>query len=181
MEKGKRTGVDFTEHDLKVVRTPSYKSFELQKGDSMSQRVKFTLIDGVTLVTGDYGNWVFCRPFEPSKDGRVSDGYWFEKLQIASTQEYRDYCPKTTQSLLKERLAETGEDDDSEDLINYYNLCLEYVEDEIEYLSVAREYPDWADYEYIVIGYETKAWLKIVFDAFEHMCQRIAEEEKVTV
>ena len=38
------------------------------------------------VVTGDVGNWMFCREFHPSSKGHVSDYYWVEKLQMSSSQ-----------------------------------------------------------------------------------------------
>jgi len=40
-----------------------------QVGDSSTNYIQFINTDRVLTVTGDFGNWVFCRPFVPSPDG----------------------------------------------------------------------------------------------------------------
>ena len=45
---------------------------------------KLTRFEDKLIITGDYYNWIFCRPFTPDKDGSVSEMYWIEKLQIAN-------------------------------------------------------------------------------------------------
>ena len=79
MEKNrhKRTDVDFSKHDLTIIKRENYLLHDLKSPDfDYTERVKFINIEGVLVVTGDYGNWIFCREFHPSSQGYVSDNYW---------------------------------------------------------------------------------------------------------
>jgi len=134
------------------------------------------------IVTGDYGNWIFCRPFIPSSDGFVSDCYWLEKLKISSSQELSKYDPEETeksiQKLLDSELEEYGyEGEELENLKSELSHLLYYVDDEIEYNYNA--YRD-SSLDYEQIPYETKLnyWLLIIFDAFDEICNRIKNEKQ---
>lgn len=176
--------IDWSKHDLKITKSPTYHMAELKIPGSMMGRIKFTNIDGVLLVTGDYGNWVFCRKFIPSADfGGVSDGYWLEKLSIHSEQEYKDYSSEETEKELQREIAAIKRDWDDEykrdELIEYYEECLNHTDDYYDYIIAMREIPSWADHEYYILCYETKPRLKILFDAFEEICNRMKIEETV--
>ena len=80
----KRTDWDFSKFDLTVSKTDNCLIHTLQKGKSLMGRVVFINTQNVMTVTGDFGNWVFCREFHPSKDGYVSDDHWAGKLQMRS-------------------------------------------------------------------------------------------------
>ena len=124
-------------------------------------------------VTGDWGNWIFCREFHPAADERVSDHYWCEKLGIASTQESKNYSKEKTRAEIEERLKE--EDLDPEDK-DFLTELLDVVDDEEEgyrrwaYENMPRDF----DAESLPLCYENKFWLKAIFDAFDEICARMA-------
>lgn len=187
--KGKRTGIDFSEHELIVTKNDSVLIHHLKKPNTIMDNVKFINIEGVLLVTGDYSRWSFCREFHPSSDGHVSDYYWCEKLSIGSSHTYSDYSSEDTHERLKELLKEYieekkeenpdfDEEDTDNEITEYYRECMSKVDDELEYTAYAyREYPNGFDSESVVFMKKIKPQLQVVFDAFEEICRRIKEEE----
>lgn len=184
----KRTNTDFSKHEHKV---ELYKCGEkqiridhFQVGNSRHDYIQFINTDEVMTVTGDYGNWVFCRPFIPTKGQTISDSYWIEKLKISSEQKLRDldfdYMADMIKAEIKELIAEYGEEDNERynTEMDWYENLLEACEgeDEIQYLSLAyRDSPNWKDYDDVPISYKTPIWLQIIFDAFEEMCSRMSD------
>jgi len=189
-----RTGVDFSKHvhRIEIFKSETNPKNEIridhfQIGDSNQQYIQFINTNSTLTITGDYGNWVFCRPFIPSEDGYVSDGYWLEKASIASTQEATKYDPEQTaeaiQKLIGGELEEIGyEEENLEKLKDWFVNLLEYTDDELEYTHEAYRgfsRPDIIDYDYIPFVKETNIWLQIIFDAFDEICTRIKKEELV--
>jgi len=179
---GKRTKIDFSEHEVLVTKTDDVLIHYLKKPNTLCDSIKYINCGGILAVTGDYGNWIFCREFHPSKDGYVSDGYWHEKLKILSTQEAMDFDAYATKETLQEKLneykEENGEDAD-EDVIEYYEECMSKCDEhELDYTFFAyREQPSDMDYDDVIIIKDYKYWLKAVFDGFDEICRRIKEEE----
>lgn len=180
-----RTSVDFSKHELNVVKEDHVLIHDLKIPHSVHNRVKFINTSGVLAVTGDYGNWIFCREFHPSKDGYSCDSYWGEKLQIAGNQKSTEFCPDLTEEYIKEEinggLSETGyEGKELSQMIEYYKSCLNYLEEgEFWYQSFAySNYPSFADYECIPECKKTPYWLEVVYDAFNEICDRLQNEGK---
>jgi hypothetical protein len=179
---GKRTNFDFSKHNyiISKVENDDFSSYSLKReGYEKMYSIKFTNIDGVCLVTGDYGNIVFCRTFHPSKGEGVSDGYWLEKLKINSEQEPYLFDSEQTEKEILELL------NDDELLINkfgedrifeikeYFENLLNYVYDEIEYNYYAfREKPYSVDYEDIPYVKKVKNNINFIFDAFDYLCEK---------
>lgn len=181
----KYSHVNWDKHELIVKELEGVLIHHLQKPNSVSQNVKFTNTGGVLVVTGDYGNWIFCREFHPSEEGFVSGGYWCEKLQIASTQEpYEmdsDAIIEELHRMVKEGAAEYGwEGNELEEMKEYYTNCLDYAEESKEiYQAFAHQnYPSFTDYECVVYLTDYKVWLKCVFDAFNEICRRLEKENQ---
>jgi len=86
----KRTALDFSKHEIIVVKENGLLIHHLKIPKQWTNNIKFINTNNILAVTGDFGNWIFCREFHPSKDGYVSDGYWHEKLNIASTQDGKE-------------------------------------------------------------------------------------------
>lgn len=181
---GKRTSWDFSEYTHKVEIFKSEEGNEirvdhLRKGESNIGYVKF-VNDGRGLsVFGDFGNWIFCRPFHPSPDGFVSDGYWNEKLKMYSSQDHATYDPERTeeeiQELIDNGLEEYGYSGEVlESLKDKLNDLLCYVDDEIEYkYHVFRDPHLTLDYDMIPFVRTGSKKLEIVFDAFDEICERL--------
>ncbi len=136
---GERTGVDFSEHKLRIVESEDFLAHHFKIDNTYYGCLSFINTNGVMVVTGDYGNWMFCREFHPSAKGHVSGGYWDEKLQMASEQKSSKYDSKATEKELQEymdkhnkvlnvihRFKEINELDEKEDseLIEYLNINL---------------------------------------------------------
>ncbi len=183
----KRTDVDFSKHEHRVEVFKCGKNEirvdHFQVEDSRMRYIKLINTDDTLTVTGDYGNWVFCRPFVPSSDGGVSDCYWLEKLRTASVQVVSEFCSveteKEIQELINSGLEDYGYKDTELDVLKeWFKDLLEYVDDEIEYTYYAYRYnkPAILDYEMIPFCKKINTWLLIIFDAFDEMCNRLKEQ-----
>ena len=176
----KRTKINWSKHKLSIIKNEHVLIHHLKKPDSYINSVKFINTGDICAVTGDYGNWIFCREYHPSKDGYVSDGYWIEKLTIASSQKGEEYNSKETRKEIEDgikfELEEYGyEGEELEKAKEYYNDLLDYVDlQEWEYVSFAyNNFPNFMDSESVPFVETTKYWLKAVFDAFEEICRII--------
>jgi len=180
----KRTSWDFSEYTHRVEVFKSEEGNEirvdhLQNGDSSVGYVKFVNDSRGLSVFGDFGNWIFCRPFHPSPDGFVSFGYWNEKLKTYSCQDHAKYDSDRTLEEIKdlingglEEIGLTG--DELEKGVESLKCLSEYVDDEIEYLYHAyRGFPNNLDYEYIPYVKTASYRLLVVFDAFDEICKRL--------
>ena len=184
-----RTGIDFSQHEHRI---EIFKSDEneiridhFQVGNSNTKYIQFINTDRVLTVSGDYGNWVFCRPFVPGECGDVSDMYWIEKLKILSSQEPGKFSSEDTAEEIKLLIASGLEDygyegEELESIKEWYTDLLSYVDDEHEYIFYAyRSYdrPHNIDNESVPFCKELNNWLNIIFDAFDEICKRIREEK----
>lgn len=180
----KRTDVDFSSHELierrvggvdgvRLTHTLKHPDYEKQ------YKINFINADGVLVVTGDYGNWIFCREFHPSAEGSVSGGYWMEKLEMYSTQQGTEYNSELTEKEIEEGinggLEEYGYTGDKlEKAVEYFKELLYYVEEnDFNYCAYAfPNKPSFMDYDEVPYVKTTKHRLSIVFDAFEEICKR---------
>jgi len=175
-----RTGVDFSEHELQITNQDDFIVHTLKKPSTNCGHIKFINTNGIMAVTGDYGNWIFCREFHPIGDCCVSDSYWIEKLEISSSQEGMEFDSEATRKEIEEGI-EYGLEDygyDGEELVEakeYYRYLLEYV-DESQWIYEANAYtemPSFFDSESVPNCKKTKIWLQIIFDGFEEICRRL--------
>lgn len=177
-----RTGIDWSKHEVIVTDQEYLKIWHIKKPDTVVNNVKFINTNGILAVTGDFGNWIFCREFWPSVDGGVSDGYWGEKLKIASEQTYSAYDTEETakeiEEMLNGGLEEYGyEGEELEQMKEYLTECLAVSDDELEYTYQAyRNMPSFMDYEQVIFRKSPHRWLLAVFDAFDEICRRMKEE-----
>jgi hypothetical protein len=61
--KGKRTGIEFGEHEVLVTKTEECLIHYLKKPNTISDSIKYINVGGILAVTGDYGNWIFVENF----------------------------------------------------------------------------------------------------------------------
>ena len=181
--KGKRSGLEFEKHELTVTHTDEPNILitvhRLKKPDTFTESMKFINTNGVLVVTGDWGNWIFCREFHPGPKNGVSDGYWCEKLQIASSQEPYEYDEDATRVGLNERLCDAEEPPD-EKTKEYLLECLDRCGEEFYYLAWAHDnMPHGYDHEYVVNRRKIKPWLQVVFDGFDEICRRMKEQSTI--
>lgn len=176
---------DFSEHTHTVEEFKSDKGNtiridHLRRGESSCGYVRFVNDDYGLSVFGDFGNWIFCRPFVPSEKGYVCAMYWNEKLKMSSSQYHAEYDSEGTENELNELIAEinTNKEDYSypDRQIQYYEDLLNYTEDEIEYTYHAfrNNMPSFLDYDDIPFVKKGSYQLLIVFDAFNEMCNRLS-------
>jgi hypothetical protein len=170
----RRTKIDWSKHEVIKIETPDILVHYLRKPDTICGAVKFINTQGILAITGDYGNWIFCREFHPSRDGFVSDSYWLEKLRMCSSQKPTDFDPDETRKEIEERLEEEDTDEDDReylrDILNQVDECEE------RYMVYAHDnLPSGRDSEYIPIVKKLNPWLEVIFDAFEEICIRAAQ------
>lgn len=181
--KGKRTDIDFSKHEVLVTEVEGLLVHYLKQPGTITNCIKFINTNGIMAVIGDFGNWIFCREFHPSKEGGVSDGYWKEKLGIASTQKASDYSPRQTEIRIKEAINGGMEEygykgDKLKQVKEFLTECLRYVDTEWEYVAYAyHNSPGFLDAEEIPFEKETKPWLLAVFDGFDEICRRMKAGE----
>ena len=108
MQSQKRSNCNFDTHELIITKNECCSVYQLKKPKTILDSIKFINTNGILAVTGDYGNWIFCREFHPSEDGFVSDGYWLEKLEIASSQDGREFSSELSKKQILDCLEEEG-------------------------------------------------------------------------
>lgn len=185
----KRTDIDFSEHEHRVeifkCGEKEIRVDHFQVGNNRMNYIQFINTDEVLTVTGDFGNWVFCRPFVPSKGGHVDASYWIEKLRISSEQKLDsldlDAIKKEIKELIESGLEEYGyEGQELEQAKEWFGELLEEVDDELGYLCKAyRDYskPNFIDHEMIPCTKKTPVRLSIIFDAFDEICERLKKSD----
>jgi hypothetical protein len=171
-----RTNTDFSKHVLTITKRENTLIHVLAKPDTVMDSLTFINTNDIMAVTGDYGNWIFCREFHPSPSGSVSDIYWVEKLLSASSQDPYDFDGK----IAKEEITELLKDPDQSLSTKEKEWLNELSEatngSEFEYIAQAMDYPSSFPTEMIPKGKVTKYWLLVVFDAFEEICQRMKND-----
>lgn len=179
----KRTDIDFSKHEVLLIDTPGLLVHHLKKPDTVIDNIKYINTQGIMAVTGDYGNWIFCREFHPDAKNGVSDQYWCEKLKMASTQEPYEFDVEGTKQALEQKieeyikiLEESGKDED-QSILEFYQECFDKCEEgELDYTHfVYRERPSALDYDDVIFVKDYKYWLKAVFDGFDEICTRMKE------
>jgi hypothetical protein len=179
----KRTNIDFSKHELKITQLEGVLIHEFKRPDTRNCMLVFINTCGVMTVTGDFGNWVFCREFHPSADDNsgVCSGYWDEKLEISSVQKSDKYDAEETLKLIKEfkkSFVDYQGREMNEDEIDWIEQLEENVDDEYEYTYLAyREKPRDIDYESVPFGKKRHFWLDAVYDGFDEICQLLKNQK----
>mgnify|MGYP000915985701 CR=1 FL=1 len=175
----RRTDVDYSRHVLKIRKLDGVLIHQFKRPNSMACSVVFINTCGVMTVTGDFGNWVFCREFHPSggKDAMVSDGYWNEKARIHSTQELGNYDSEATLEVINEFENEfsygNGREMNEEER-EWVEELKSNVDDEVEYANIAyRQHPSSIDIEDVPFAKKINPQLNCVYDAFDIICELI--------
>ena len=186
--KGKRSGVEFEDHllivtdlgDEGVIHT--FKKLLTRQG-----MIKFINVEGILAVTGDYGNWMFCRPFIPSKESNyVSSGYWNEKLEILSTQNPYEFDEEATEKEIQKYLDEDkkAEEDADEKLTeeerDYLENCLDAVDQGEHYYTAFAHMNNvgrFGDHECVPLRKKLNPWLEVIYDAYDEIVRRYKENE----
>lgn len=173
--KGIRSNVDFSNHILTEIRNENVLIHRFYQKDTCCYGITFINSCGILAVTGDCGNWIFCREFHPSAKGDgVSVGYWVEKLKISSTQEPLDFDPVATKKEIEKRLQE--DDLDKEDKEYLEDILTDVDEGEFWYQAKAYDkLPSHRDHEFVPYREELNPMLCVVFDAFDEICRRMKE------
>lgn len=175
---GKRTVIDWGKHEVTITKQDGLLVHHLKDPDTVINNIKYINTNGILAVTGDYGNWMFCREFHPSANGFVSEGYWKEKLRNLSTQEPNDFDEDATRKELEEYIADT-EDPLNKTEKEYIEGCLDALGDgefDYSYYAYRNNVGRFSDNENVPFRKKTKYWLDAVFDGFDELCRRMKEE-----
>jgi hypothetical protein len=176
----KRTNVNFDKHEVTIIDSGETLIHKFNRPNTCCGAITFINTHGILAITGDYGNWIFCREFHPSPEGFVSDSYWCEKLRISSTQKISDYSPEETRKEIEERLKNVDEDLDNDDKEYLQDLLNQVDECEERYMVYAYDnLPNGRDSDFIPLIKKLNPWLEIIFDAFDEICLREKNKEKI--
>jgi hypothetical protein len=166
--------IDFKNHELKITDCENITVYELKKLDTIVCSFVFIVGHGIMSVTGDYGNWIFCREFHPSAGDKVSRCYFDEKLEIMSQQKSKAFNSEDTLKKIKNfkkefvSIYDRPLNDDEKEWINELENS---VYDQIEYENVAyRNTPPNIDYQDIPYSEVRHQRLEYVYDAFDEIC-----------
>jgi len=172
----KRTQIDFSKHIVDVTKNGTIVIYHIHQPepDTYTNSVKFINTSGIMAVTGDFGNWIFCREFHPSQE-KVCDSYWCEKLSISSSQDPYEFDSDTAKEEIDEML-ETDKNLSKEEKEWLMNLYDEADQGEYSYIAKAMDRPSSFESECIPRGKNTKKWLLAIFDAFDEICERMKEK-----
>lgn len=176
MTTTKRSTIDFSKHELEIIKNENVLIHILQRPNSSICKVVFINTMGVCSVTGDFGNWIFCREFHPSKDGRVSGGYWDEKLNTHSVQSSDKFNTEQTEKDIDYYVENYVNEDTSQEELDWIERLRQNCDDEYSYINEAyRNHPYDVDTECIPFGKIRNPRLNIIYDAFEEICSRIKD------
>lgn len=187
----KRTDVDYSKHEMHIIRNEHVVIHHLKLIGSSEHNVKFINCSGILSVTGDFGNWIFYRSFIPSPKGFASQGYWLEKLKNSSCQnpydiDY-DMIKIEVKKLINERIAEIDykgvhplddkwfEHDDNQLMFlkGLYNAAQEENDLDYQVAAFRSNYDNGFDIESIPYYKKPKFWFLAVLDAFDEICNRL--------
>lgn len=181
--KGKRTGIDFSKHEVIITQVEGLLVHHLRKPNTVCDSIRFINTHGILAVNGDYGNWILCREFHPAADADgACDYYLTQKLKIASTQQPYEWDEEATRRDLLKEIEDLKADDGNAEGIKYYSDCLKNMEgSKEEYVRFAYEsLPNHWDYESVICRDKLKYWLQAVYDGFDEICRRMKAGELTT-
>lgn len=204
MRKTQRTDTDFSEHEITESHSDNAKIWKFKKPGTRVFSITFINSNGIMAVTGDAGNWIFCREFHPGGEG-VSDGYWCEKLEISSKQKSEVFSPSETKEAIKEEIKRyLIEDCDIDEVstaemdsilewgdasinininIGLQKIYISWLSDCYRWASEGGDHyrhmaynnlPEGCDWESIIYETVIERQLQVVFDAFDEMTRRMA-------
>ena len=172
-----RTKIDFSKHEVITKKCEGVLIHVFKQPDTFVNSIKFINAEGILAVTGDFGNWIFCREFHPSSNNNdgVSAGYWDEKLEISSQQKAKKYDAEETTKCInefKESYLDAYGEEMNEEVKDWIEQLENNVDDEYEYTYLAyREKPYSIDYESVPFGKKRHFWLDAVYDGFDAICE----------
>lgn len=178
-----RCDINWSEHIMYKEETELGIIYTLKKPNTIIQKVEFKNLLGNLIITGDFGNYIFCREFHISDDSHgLSDGYFHEKLSIHSYQDVYKFDSELTEKNIIELIDEvddyTTDENKKEELLDYYNRLIDNVDDETEYDYIAyREKPNFLDYEDVPKVRDYVTSFKCVMDAYDEIVRRLSNGE----
>lgn len=175
MGRNRRTDVDFSKHELIIINNADYKMHYLKLPDTITRSVKFINTQGIMAVTGDYGNWIFCREFIPDRSGKTSERYWIEKLKISSCQDPYKFNTEAARKEILESLKSFSDSYSHEERVWLKELYQAADDGEYTFIAKAMDHPNSFDCECIPTGKEVDWYLLVIMDAFDEICDRLKD------
>ncbi|MDR6548534.1 hypothetical protein J2810_004624 [Chryseobacterium rhizosphaerae] len=154
----------------------------IKKPETVVNSVKFIVGEGITAVTGDFGNWIFCREFHPSANETVgvSREYFDEKLHIFSQQEAKIFDSEETLKEIKEfkkNYTDYHGERITDEVTEWLKDLMQNIDNEEDYKYYAyRKTPLNVDYSEVPFGKKRHFWLDVVYDAFQEICKALKKE-----
>lgn len=183
--KGTRTQKDFSKYNLLCIEEENrmvWKFFKKDEEDNPLFQGSFNFIntEGKLIITGDYGNWIFDRSFNPNVELSVSDGYWVKKLEQHSEQKGKVWCGdaslESIKSFLEQRLDWGTLNEEEDEWLKDLEQAAE-ENDELGYNYICyRQTPSSIEADEAPIGYKLNPHLAYCFDAFEAICKMLEEK-----
>lgn len=177
--------IDWSNHEFKCVffdsELGSVKIFELSQPNTSIHRVKLTVSDGCTLVTGDLYRWSFQYDLSPTacKNLCICEQYLAGKLSLGSgAVSWNRYDPQGTEDNIKEILSQADEYED--DYIKDVKELLKHVEDGETALlfAIAESMYSYEIHDSGIIAYDYDPCFYMVIDAVREMCRRLYNEQQ---
>ena len=174
----KRTQLNFSKHELFIKTNDDVTIHHLKVPGTRMDSIEFINVSGIMAMTGDYGNWMFCREFHPSSKDYVSDHYWIEKLKLSSCQNPYRYDSEGTAKEIQELLNDK-ENPPTKEEKEYLKECLRETDDEVSYVYQAyrNNVGGYEDGECVPFVQKLHPQLPFIFDAFDEICRRLKEKE----
>lgn len=174
MENVKRyTTIDWSKHILTVLQSDTTVIYTFADPETVIYKVVWIVGNGITAVTGDFGNWIFGAEFYPNiKQANVSymNGY----LRHNSTQEISvwddDEILESIEDFVNNFESSYGREMD-EDELDWIESLKNSSHDEIDYMFTAyRETPNNIETEDVPFSKKLNPYLNSIYDAFNQMC-----------
>lgn len=149
--------------------------------------ITYITTNGILIVTGDYGNWIFNKPLNPQTFGQpLSMMYAVEKCKNSSEQEPLEFDPEATEKAIREELVklEKGElwhDDEQtqNEYKDYLETCLLCLNDKFEYIKAAYYgCPSFVDTEDVIFCDQAVNHFKVIVDGFNEINRRCKLESQ---
>lgn len=188
LRKDRYSEWDFSAYQLDTTLLDGVRIDRVHKNSSMCGSVTFINARGILAVTGDFGNWIFCREFHPAASNYVSQGYWLEKMETCSSgqcgMEYdRDATHKQVEEIMDGRYEGFDLESDplTEEEKEYLEECLDASTGDdwyYEYIAHSENVGRFEDHDLVPLVKKLKAQLSCVFDAFNRACDIVEDMEE---
>lgn len=182
MENVKRyTTIDWSKHSLIISKSNGMSIYTFKNPETNIYKVVWMVGNGITVVTGDFGNWIFDAEFSPNGKKEANVSYMNGYLKHNSTQEYRVWDEDEILDSINEFVEDFYSNNDremNEEELDWVESLKNSRCDEIDYMFTAyRETPDTIKVGYVPFSKKLHPYLNSIYDAFNQMCLLVKNYE----